>query len=380
EMREARDIRISRAMSWNGFGKPAIKCGAPQWCVSVVRLSGASGAENSRSHGLPRHATLIPWRRYRHGKSYITERKCHSRPARIIKMPFEDATVGSEPESEESFIFANNGEVDMAEVEDNDNSVSTGPIERITNTLQQLIERFERLQMEVENRKMRPRQRRKAIAFDDQISTDGDTDMESTSVFGSTGASSEIKSIKKTMREYARERLGISPKIPMEDWPVPDPSAVQSYNSKLPHSQGPTEEDLAIDWGTIGRTQWTKDCISIFADDFCARFEAGAFPLLQMDEINRQDIKVFFATYIIGLKRKYKKAMDDPEAAEEEREAANRRSRSSGRQTQLLEHHRFSEDVINMVRDLGPSGMSSEESEGEIGSQGRIFKIKRLQW
>jgi hypothetical protein len=46
----------------------------------------------------------------------------------------------------------------------------------------------------------------------------------------------------------------------------------------------------------------------------------------------------------------------------------------------MLKFHKFPLETIRMIEDLGPAGMSSEESEGEIGTLDRKYKVKRLEW
>jgi hypothetical protein len=49
------------------------------------------------------------------------------------------------------------------------------------------------------------------------------------------------------------------------------------------------------------------------------------------------------------------------------------------RRLALLKHHGFPEESVEMVESLGTDGMSSEESDGEVGGS-RTFKIKRVPW
>lgn len=44
-----------------------------------------------------------------------------------------------------------------------------------------------------------------------------------------------------------------------------------------------------------------------------------------------------------------------------------------------MRHHTFPQDTIEVVEQLDIDGMSSEESEGEVGVN-RSYKIKRLPW
>jgi hypothetical protein len=50
-----------------------------------------------------------------------------------------------------------------------------------------------------------------------------------------------------------------------------------------------------------------------------------------------------------------------------------------GRRIALLEHHGFPEESIRLVQTLDIDGMSSEESDGEIGTR-RTYRIKQLPW
>jgi hypothetical protein len=51
-----------------------------------------------------------------------------------------------------------------------------------------------------------------------------------------------------------------------------------------------------------------------------------------------------------------------------------------GRRLALLNHHNFPDYAIDMVEALDIDGMSSEESEGEVGVEPRSFTIKKLPW
>jgi hypothetical protein len=137
------------------------------------------------------------------------------------------------------------------------------------------------------------------------------------------------------MREYVRECLGIGHKMPIEDWPVADPEITEKYNANVPNTPGPREDQFELDWGTVGKTEWTRACIGIFARKFCREHEAGEFPRIQEHIVEVTNIEKWVSVYLVGLKRKYKKMAEDPELAQLLQEKANRRSRSTGRRIQV---------------------------------------------
>lgn len=158
-----------------------------------------------------------------------------------------------------------------------------------------------------------------------------------------------------------------------------------------------------MDWEFPKLTQWTKDCVVIFGRLFLAQHRAKAFPLIKNTAIDIGFVKSSFRAYIMYLKRLYNSNRDDPIDASRKRLQAARQSRSLSRRRQvssnnnslywvlmtlklmrrrvaLLKHHHFPNECIELVEDsLGVEGMSSEDSDGEIGTL-RNFKIKRMSW
>jgi hypothetical protein len=140
--------------------------------------------------------------------------------------------------------------------------------------------------------------------------------------------------MQKTLREYAQERLDIDVKASIETWPVADHDTAQKYNEQVAHVQGPTNSSFIMDWSCPGWTQWSKDCATIFAHDFSAQIQGGAFPLLR-GQIGHDSIKNAFRDYIKYLKRRYTKESADPVHAAAEKAKADKRSRSVNRREQV---------------------------------------------
>ncbi|PVF91566.1 hypothetical protein CPB86DRAFT_878443 [Serendipita vermifera] len=276
-------------------------------------------------------------------------------------------------------------EVEMADATITDDSltISMSAFNHVNDILQSLMQKIDQLQLEVDSGKINSGQKLLPGIMLDHRAYDGD--LETASIC--SRRSPETRLVRNIMRAYARERLGIEGLEDIADWPTPDHDVAADYNANVPHAIGPTDEELIIDWSITGRTPWTKACAEIFARDFCSQHGKGAFPLIQAHGVENSEIKRFFLIYVVGLKRKYRQASDDPVAAKEQQTAANQRARSLNRRKQvynrrakLLQHHGFPPEAIEMVKDLGADGMSSEESDGEIGTTNRTFKIKRLRW
>ncbi|PVF91563.1 hypothetical protein CPB86DRAFT_878441 [Serendipita vermifera] len=182
-------------------------------------------------------------------------------------------------------------------------AISMSAFESITNTLQSLTQRIDQLQLDVDSVRFNSGQKLLPGILLDRHTYDGALDTAS----NCSRQSPETKLVRNIMRRYARERLGIEGLGDTADWPTPNDDVVAEYNASAPGSIGPTEGKLIIDWGTTGRTPWTKTCAEIFARDFCSQHEIGAFPLPQGYNVEASEIKQFFLIYVTGLKRKYKR-------------------------------------------------------------------------
>lgn len=141
------------------------------------------------------------------------------------------------------------------------------------------------------------------------------------------------------MRNHACERLGLDRDLRPSDWATADPDQVKDYNSKNPSKscKGPDNECLRLDWGFKGVTNWTRDCASIFAADMYASKQDGDFSWVRYP-FTENEITDAFMGYVIPLKRKYRREMDDPMLAAEHQAVVNKRSRSFSRRKQVSDY------------------------------------------
>jgi hypothetical protein len=109
------------------------------------------------------------------------------------------------------------------------------------------------------------------------------------------------------VREYARERLGISDLTNITQWPCPDINRAQDFNSGHSNYDGPTIDDLRIDWYFNRVTPWTMRCANIFAQDLMNQLGRGSFPLLQ-GPYSVDIVAAAFNEHIIHLKNRYSRA------------------------------------------------------------------------
>ncbi|PVF92389.1 hypothetical protein CPB86DRAFT_841679 [Serendipita vermifera] len=199
--------------------------------------------------------------------------------------------------------------------------------------------------------------------------------------------SAETKLLKRTIRAYTQLRLGIDVKSSTDIWDIADRATAQEYNRGGSQASGPTNENFVMDWDCPGHTQWLKDCVVIFGHDFLAQHKAHFFPQIKGMIIDISVVKSSFRDYVLYLKRRYNAAHVDPIDAAHQRANASKNARSLSRRRQLLgrrlallRHHRFPKDCLKMVEDsLGVDGMSSEDSDGEVGTN-RSFIIKNIPW
>jgi hypothetical protein len=136
------------------------------------------------------------------------------------------------------------------------------------------------------------------------------------------------------IRAYAQKRLGINVRSPCSTWPHLDPAQVELYNDGKPATVYPNNTELRLDWEFHSLTPWTKDCATIFANEFCAQHQNGAFPLI-FKKITPAEISKMFITYVMYLKRRYHREEKDIEEAKQRKDIADKRSRSLGRRDQV---------------------------------------------
>lgn len=91
----------------------------------------------------------------------------------------------------------------------------------------------------------------------------------------------------------------------MNEWPKAADETAQEYNTGGSQENGPTVENLIMDWSYPGLTQWTKDCATIFAADFLSQHKACSFPLIYRVSVDEAMVTTSFKDYVLYLKKKY---------------------------------------------------------------------------
>lgn len=138
------------------------------------------------------------------------------------------------------------------------------------------------------------------------------------------------------MRSYASERIGISSNDSPASWPTPSISVAKNYNKRNPvfPCEGPTNEDLRIDWFCPGATKWTKDCSTIFAYDMCRqpRYQEMSSIRYMYTEAT---VAGAFKRFILSLKQQYRRESADPIAATDFKISSRKRARTLSRRKQV---------------------------------------------
>jgi hypothetical protein len=201
------------------------------------------------------------------------------------------------------------------------------------------------------------------------------------------------------LRQHVRQRLQIEVQERVK-WPFPLGRLAWEYNAGASHN-GPASDSFLLDWHCAGVTPWTQDCITIITHDFLGQVAAGVFPNLH-ETIGFEKVSSAVRDYVTHLKKGYTAAISSPHTAAVAKQRLEKRSRSLnrrqqvrynvsradkwliscqllGRRISLLKHHYFPEDAVEMVNALDIDGMSSEDSDGELGTE-RKFHIKKLPW
>ncbi|PVF91945.1 hypothetical protein CPB86DRAFT_845663 [Serendipita vermifera] len=249
--------------------------------------------------------------------------------------------------------------------------------------LELLTERIEQLELAVTGRHLSTIPQRKLVTVGENVFASESSHKRARK----KKQSPEVKLLKKTIRSHAQERLGIDVKSSIETWDVANHQDALEYNRGRSKAKGPTSENFVMDWDCTGLTPWTRDCTTIFGHEFLMQHQAHGFASIKGMIIDISLVKSSFRDYILYLKRRYNAEHKEPMEASDQRNKANKQARSwsrrqqlLGRRVALLKHHKFPEDCIDVVQeDLGVDGMSSEESDGEVGTV-RTFKIKRVPW
>lgn len=91
---------------------------------------------------------------------------------------------------------------------------------------------------------------------------------------------------------------------------------------------------MPIDWHSKGLTLWFTDCVTLSTQGFLDKHNSGGFPLLRQS-VTQIRVQAASRDYLLYLKRRYRKEMDDPIMALEMKQEADRRSRSSNRRQQV---------------------------------------------
>ncbi|KAG8830692.1 hypothetical protein FRC17_004412 [Serendipita sp. 399] len=185
------------------------------------------------------------------------------------------------------------------------------------------------------------------------------------------------------LRKHTKECLKLegSP----QQWNRANSARVENFNQNPVQGDGPSDNYLLMDWDNPGQTRWTKEVASVLARSFFAKIAAREVPIV-LGTLTRQQCERALLTHIAYLKGKYAKSSIDEEEDKSANEARLKKARRYSRLKQLLdrrlalaEHHGYPDGAIKLIKDLGLQGMSSEESEGEVGGS-RTYEIKRLPW
>jgi hypothetical protein len=137
------------------------------------------------------------------------------------------------------------------------------------------------------------------------------------------------------VRTHIRERLQINPSDPITKWPTADKLRVKQFSTGELPEQGPTNTYLLMDWNSPGKTDWMKDCATIFSHDFVNRHHNREFPLLK-GTITVDEVTKAFNGYVCYLKRSFCKKLTDAHSAAAKQAADLRRGRSLNRRKQVI--------------------------------------------
>lgn len=199
------------------------------------------------------------------------------------------------------------------------------------------------------------------------------------------GNSLEQAHLKEAVRRHARLRLGVQDLRTPESWPQADMNAVADFEGDRTYFHpGLLMKSLRLDWDNPGLSLWTRAVANVFEVDFRLEYEIGSFPELS-GVPDGGIVATIFLNYVKGLKRVHKLRQFHFEPAL--KEARRRSSRSRERRVKLwkrrldrIKTHNLSAFAMEMITTLGIDGMSSDDSEGEIGSKHRLLRRKNLPW
>lgn len=135
------------------------------------------------------------------------------------------------------------------------------------------------------------------------------------------------------VRKHALARLGIV-RGKESSWPSPGRLEASLYNKGEPSSEKPNNKRLVVDWFCRGKTLWTQDCATTFAHDFLARYDRGAFPMVQ-PRPSVEELEEAFIGYILYLKLGWHRKNEDSVVAAARKAKADKRSRSINRREQV---------------------------------------------
>lgn len=184
--------------------------------------------------------------------------------------------------------------------------------------------------------------------------------------------------LKTYIKEHAVYFLGIRDREAPEQWPSPTATSIQDINK----AQWPVDrlvlgdipnENLTLDWANPGLTNWTKHVTAAFVADFLSEYRGKSFPL--KEDPNTGEIIRIFIRFVLHLKAIFVKHRDKLPISNRD-EQARRKARKRSRRRQ----YEIPGPSLKALHLLGADGMSSEDSEGEVGQKDRQYRVKRLPW
>lgn len=195
--------------------------------------------------------------------------------------------------------------------------------------------------------------------------------------------------LKGSIKEHAMYFLGIRHGESPNQWPVPNPTSVQEINKSqrlmdhVPLGDRPNEK-LSLDWANSGLTNWTKYVAAAFVADFLSENREKSFSLKEDPDLG--EILRIFIRFVLHLKAVFVKRPNGSPISNVD-EYAKKRARKRSRRRQILKlrvsivsQYEIPGQALKALHLLGIDGMSSEESEGEVGQKDRQYRVKKVPW
>ncbi|KAL0959438.1 hypothetical protein HGRIS_014682 [Hohenbuehelia grisea] len=157
-----------------------------------------------------------------------------------------------------------------------------------------------------------------------------------------------------------------------DNWVVSVPSRqeVHTWTTLRPSREACTEESFQPDLTSSPGTPWNQSHVKVFVKSF---LDFGAYHCT-----NRDQLKKAFATHLKSLRRKYQKQQLTEARRKERQRKANREERKRNlfyRRLDVTRKYEHLRQHGHILRRLGVSGMSSDESDHENGiSQYRVIQ------